>query len=129
MPETDLRRVSELARKAPGLKLLVLFGSQARGEAHPGSDWDFGYLAGPAFDPDDFLARLVLRLKTDRIDLVNLGRTNGLLRYRAAAEGQPLFEARSGEFERFWFEAVSFWCDMRPILERGYEGILQDLRS
>jgi hypothetical protein len=129
MPETDLRLVSELARKAPGLKLLVLFGSQARGEAHSGSDWDFGYLAGPAFDPDDFLARLVLRFKTDRIDLVNLERTNGLLRYRAAAEGQPLFEASSGEFESFWFEAVSFWCDMRPILERGYEGILQDLRG
>ncbi|HSS49205.1 MAG TPA: nucleotidyltransferase domain-containing protein [Thermoanaerobaculia bacterium] len=127
MPEMDLRLVSDLARSAPGLELLLLFGSRARGDAHSGSDWDFSYLAGAVFDPDDFLARLVLGLKTDRIDLVNLRRTSGLLRYRVAAEGQPIFEKNPGNFERFWFKAVSFWWDMGPIFKAGYEEILQDL--
>ncbi|MFY9826909.1 MAG: nucleotidyltransferase domain-containing protein [Thermoanaerobaculia bacterium] len=129
MSKTGLSSVSDLARTAPGLRLLVLFGSRARGESHPGSDWDFGYLADPDFDSSDFLAGLVLRLETDRIDLVNLGRAGGLLRFRVAAEGQPLFEASPGSFVRFWFAAVSFWCDMRHIFEAGYEEILQDLRA
>jgi uncharacterized protein len=124
---TDLQKVSDLARQEPGLELLLLFGSRARGDVHPGSDWDFGYLAGPAFKPEDFLARMAFDLETDPIDLVNLGRTSGLLRYRAASEGQPIFEKSPGNFERFWFEAVSFWWDMGPIFKAGYEEILQDL--
>jgi predicted nucleotidyltransferase len=129
IPETDaLSRVAGLAREAKGLELLVLYGSHARGDAHPGSDWDFGYLAGPAFDPDDLLARLVLRLGTDEVDLVDLSRASALLRYRAAAEGRPLFESAPDRFERFWFEAVSFWCDMGPIIREAYEGILEDLK-
>jgi hypothetical protein len=120
-------RIEELARQTPGLDLLLLFGSRAREDAHPGSDWDLGYLARPEFDPDDFLARLVLLLETDRIDLVNLARTSGLLRYRAAAEGRPLFAFRSGSFEDFWFEAVSFWCDMGPIFRDAYDAVLEEL--
>lgn len=127
MPTTDEERLGALAQEFPGLDLLLLFGSRARGDVHPRSDWDFGHLAGRDFDSEGFLARLVLLLGTDRIDLVNLDRTNGLLRYRAAAEGRPLFESAPGTFEDFWFEAVSFWCDMGPILRQGYEEILQGL--
>jgi len=127
MPGPDLQQVTDLARTYPGLELLVLFGSRARGESHPGSDWDFGYLAARGFDPAEFLARLVLLLGTDQIDLVNLERTNGLLRFRVASEGQTLFESNDGAFERFAFEAISFWCDMGPIIRQGYEEILQGL--
>lgn len=127
MIEPDLQAVVELARKTPGLDLLLLFGSRARGDSHPGSDWDFGYLAGPELDPYALLARLVLLLGTDRIDLVNLNRTNGLLRFRVAAEGKTLFESSDGVFETFAFEAISYWCDMEPIIRQGYEEILQGL--
>jgi predicted nucleotidyltransferase len=127
MSEPDLQAVVELARKTPGLDLLVLFGSRARGDAHPGSDWDFGYLAGPELDFYALLARLVLLLGTDRVDLVNLSRTNGLLRFRVAAEGKTLFESTDGVFESFAFEAISYWCDMGPIIRAGYEEILKGL--
>ncbi len=127
MPGPELQQVVDLARESPGLELLVLFGSRARGESHPGSDWDFGYLATVELDPDALLARLVLLLGTDRIDLVNLERTNGLLRFRVASEGQTLFESNDSSFERFAFEAISFWCDMGPIIRQGYEEILQGL--
>jgi predicted nucleotidyltransferase len=127
MSATEEQRLGALAQESPGLDLLLLFGSRARGDVHPRSDWDFGYLARPGFDADDFLARLVLLLGTDRIDLVNLQRTNGLLRYRAAAEGRPLFESAPHAFEDFWFEAVSFWCDMGPIFRDAYEEVLQGL--
>lgn len=31
--------------------------------------------------------------------------------YRVAWDGEPVFEAREGVFDRFWMDAVSFWCD------------------
>jgi predicted nucleotidyltransferase len=127
MTRPDLQAVTELARKTPGLDLLVLFGSRARGDSHPGSDWDLGYLAGPELDFYGLLARLVLLLGTDRIDLVNLNRTNGLLRFRVASEGKLLFESSEDVFESFAFEAISYWCDMGPIIRAGYEEILQGL--
>jgi predicted nucleotidyltransferase len=128
-PDDPLAAVARLAREAPGLRLLLLYGSRARGDDHPASDWDLGYLAAPGFDADDFLARLVLGLETERIDLVDLARAGALLRFRAAGDGKVLFEREKGAFERFWFEAVSFWCDVQPIVEREYGAILTRLRA
>src|SRR5882724_2386772 len=120
MSDQAIQQLADAARRAEGLDLLLLFGSRARGDAHPHSDWDLGYLAGPGFDPDGFLARAVRRLGSDRVDLVDLARASGLLRFRAAGEGQVLHESQPGRFERFWLEAVSFWCDAQPILDAGY---------
>jgi predicted nucleotidyltransferase len=129
MPGPELQQVTALARTSPGLELLVLFGSRARGDSHSRSDWDFGYLATRNFDPADLLAHLVLLFGTDRIDLVDLNRTNGILRFRVAAEGQTLFESRPGTFDDFWLEAVPFWWDMATIFQAGYEEILRGLKE
>jgi len=107
--------------------LLVLFGSRARDDARSASDWDLGYLARPDFDPDEFRLALVAALGTERIDLVDLGRAGALLRYRAARDGRPLFSAEPGAFERFSIEAVTFWCDIAPVLEAGYADVLAEL--
>jgi hypothetical protein len=64
---------------------------------------------------------------TDRVDLVDLRHAGGLLRYRAARDGQVVYEARSGLAERFRFEAAQFWCDAAPVLRRGYEEVLAEL--
>jgi predicted nucleotidyltransferase len=109
---------------APGLQLLVLHGSRARGDAHSGSDWDLAYRATPAFDPDALLARLADALKADRIDLVDLDRAGALLRFRVARDGVVAFEREGGEFRRFWFAAVDTWCDLAPVLEPAYEAVL-----
>ncbi len=120
--------ITRLAARAGGLVLLVLHGSRARGEAGRRSDWDLAYLAGAPFDADAFLADLVVALGTDRIDLANLKGASGLFRYRVAHDGQPLFEAREGVFDRFWTQAVTFWCDAEPVLRRGYEELLAEYR-
>ena len=119
--------ISARAAAQAGLQHLVLFGSRARGEAGPRSDWELAYLASEGFDPVACQAELVLALGTDRIDLVNRRRSNGLLRFRAARDGVVLFERKAGSFERFWMEAVSFWCDAGPILRRGYRALLAEL--
>ena len=122
-----LARISGAAAAAPGLELLLVFGSRARGDEGPASDWDLGYIGSTAFDADRLLAAIVTALGVDRVDLVDLQRANGQLRFRAARDGQPLFEAAPGAFPRFWFEAVSFWCDVAPIVHAGYDAVLAEL--
>ena len=125
--ESTLESLRCLALDAPGLELLVLFGSRARGDAHGASDWDFGYLATESFDPAAFAAALVGMLGTEKVDLVNLDRASGLLRYRAARDGRTVVERRPGLADRFWLSAVDFWCDASPLLERGYADVLAAL--
>lgn len=118
--------LAALAARRGGLRLFVVFGSQARGDAHERSDWDLGYLGEPGFDADRLLADVVLTLGTDRVDLVDLARASALLRYRAARDGVVVHEA-VGEFDRFRVEAVSFYCEVQPVIGEAYRRVLQAL--
>ncbi|HEY6877144.1 MAG TPA: hypothetical protein VI299_03955, partial [Polyangiales bacterium] len=69
----------------------------------------------------------VAALGTDHVDLANLATAGGLIRYRIARDGLVVFEADPKQFERFWFDAVSFWCDAAPVLQAGYKAILDGL--
>jgi predicted nucleotidyltransferase len=122
-----VERLGAIARRHGGLRLLVLFGSRARGEATVRSDWDLGFLGETSLDRESLLADLVVAAGTEAIDLVDLDRAGGLVRFRAARDALVLFEAGDGTFARFWFDAVSYWCDMGPIIRAGYEGVLEDL--
>lgn len=116
-----------VAARHPGLTLLVLFGSRARGEAAERSDWDFGYLADAAFDPPTVTAALAEAVGSERIDLVDLARASGLLRFRAARDGVLIHEASPGWFDRFRFDVARFWFDAEPVLRAGYDAILDRL--
>ena len=129
LPRPALDAVASTARATVGLDLLILFGSRARGDARPGADWDFGYLAGETTDVPGLLAALVGALRTDRVDVVDLRRASGLLRYRAACDGVLVYEAPTDHFDRFRLQAVQFWCDNAPVFERGYDEILEALPS
>lgn len=122
-----IEALRQAGRSTPALQLLLLFGSRARGDARPGADWDFGYLAAPGLDVTALLVRLVEIVGSDRVDLADLGRATGLLRYRAARDGQLLFEARPGISDEFRLQAALFWCDAAPVLQRGYEELLAEL--
>lgn len=125
--DSVLDAVTATAQATVGLDLLLLFGSRARGDARPGADWDFGYLANDGADVPGLLAALVEVLESDRIDLVDLGRASGLLRYRAACDGLLVYEATCDLFDRYRLRAAQFWCDNAPVFERGYEEVLEAL--
>ncbi len=130
MNEADtqsLRVISEVATRQRGLRLVVLFGSRARGDATVRSDWDVGYLGSEPLDREGLLADLVAALGTEEVDLVDLDRASGLVRFRAARDGVVAFQAVDDAFARFWFDAVSYWCDMGPIIRAGYEGVLEEI--
>jgi predicted nucleotidyltransferase len=124
-PFARSNEIDAVAARHPGLSMLVLFGSRARGDAHASSDWDLGFIG--AVEQDRLLLDLVTVLGTDRIDLVDLERAGGVLRYRAARDGRVVFERSRAAFERFWLEAVHFWCDAYPVLQRGYDDVLAEL--
>jgi predicted nucleotidyltransferase len=123
-----LDALGRVGRQTTGLQLLLLFGSRARSDSHRESDWDLGYLAAPQVDPAALHGRMVEVLGTNAIDLIDLARAGGLLRFRAARDGQLLFEARPGLADEFRFEAARFWCDAAPVLQRGYEDVLAELK-
>lgn len=120
----EIRRA---AKAAPGLQLLVLHGSRARGDAHNRSDWDFAFVAGPGFDARGLLAQLGEAVHTDALDLADLDRASGLLRFNAASDGIAVHEHEPGAFERFRLDAITAWLDMAAVLGPAYEARLERL--
>lgn len=111
----QVRVDGETLRRA-GVRLVVVFGSAARGTEHPGSDIDVGVLFdGPPAEPRPFDARLeaVARaLQADRpLDLVVLDEADPLLLHEVAVDGRPVFEAAPGTFEEFRIRAVKRYYD------------------
>ncbi|MBD1849148.1 nucleotidyltransferase domain-containing protein [Cyanobacteria bacterium FACHB-502] len=101
----------------PELKLLVLFGSRARGEDDPLSDWDFAFLLPPEGSADqtphwfsgaELLSRLsqLLHVSEDIIDLVNLNTCSDILAHFVARDGQVIYEKAPGEFVQFQQQAL-----------------------
>jgi predicted nucleotidyltransferase len=125
--ERALRAMRDVCRRHPGLRLAVLFGSRARGDATAASDWDLAYLADDRLDRDGVLADLVRALESERIDLVDLERAGGLVRFRVAREGVVVCESQPDVFARFWQDAVDFWCDAGPVIRAGYDEVLAEL--
>ena len=122
-----LEALHAVAAQHRELTLLVLFGSRARGEGSPNADWDFGFLANGPLDSLQLMAALAEVVGSERLDLVNLARASGLLRYRTARDGMVVYEAQAGIFDRFRFEAARFWCDAEPVLRLEYDTILDRL--
>ena len=125
MDTTRTQQIITCAKKYPEVSLLMLFGSRARGQANEHSDWDFAYIATKNFDSTPLYVELTLILGTDKVDLVNLSKATALLRFRVTQDGKPLYESREGEYEKFWLQAVDFWCDAGPIIRAEYEALLR----
>ena len=127
VPLSVIAALRSVAVRQRGLSVLLLFGSRARGDASEHADWDFGYLSDSAVDPLALSAALAAVVGSDRVDLVDLSRASGLLRFRAARDGVVVHEAVPGTFDEFRFEAARFWFDAEPVLRRGYDDILERL--
>lgn len=122
-----IERAAKAAAGFPGLRLLLLHGSRARGDVHEGSDWDFAFVGEAGVDGLALGAALATAVGADVVDLADLSRASGLLRYRAARDGLVVHERIPGEHERFWTESVRFWCDAEPLVSAGMRDVLRGL--
>jgi predicted nucleotidyltransferase len=127
MENSIVKRLSTYAEQYKEIRLFLLFGSRSQGIAREESDWDFGYIADVGFDPLPLYTDLVLALETDKVDLVDLSRASGLLRFRAVRDGIVLFEKPKGQYQKLWLDAVHFWCDASPVIRQEYDAVLEGL--
>lgn len=123
----DLDAIAAQAPDHPGLRLVVLHGSRARGDGAPDADWDVGVLTDGRADLAAFTASLTGLLGTDAVDVVDLDRASALLRYRAARDGIAVWEGPAGTFLEFRLAAVQYWCDVGPVIRAAQEDVLAAL--
>lgn len=130
----------QIPAKIPYLKMLVLFGSRARGDNQENSDWDFAVLY------DEELREPILKqnawrwleafhilgeifgLSDDNIDIVELNSCSRLIAHYVARDGKLIYEQTPGEFEKFQrhhlmsdAELKQMRCDLRQKLERSLQ--------
>lgn len=113
----DLELLGEVARvaaKAARLRLVVLFGSAARGEPRP-EDFDVGVLADEPVDLVALTNELTRSLGRQQVDLTDLRVASPVLLALAAREGVPLYEHKPGEFARFASLAIRRFADTRKF--------------
>jgi predicted nucleotidyltransferase len=97
------------------LELLVLFGSAARGRAGTRSDVDVAVLTQGVPDLDGLHLSLAPKLKTDRLDIVDLRRAGPLLAFEVARTGLVLFERSPGLFRQFQSLASRRYADTKKL--------------
>lgn len=124
----------------PNLKLLILFGSRARGEQDPTSDWDFAFLAEPVpvaerkpfwFSGFELLNTLshLLQISEEKIDIVDLDHCSDLLAHVVARDGQLIYEKTPGEFARFQYSALKSKAELSEFRQSQRQKILQALQQ
>lgn len=128
-----------LASTHPSLKLLVLFGSRARGEADPSSDWDFAFLSEPDlptapkpfwFPGSDLLETLckLLQVSEDTIDLVDLSTCSEITAHFVARDRQVIYEKTPGEFAQFQGCALKTKAELKQYRHAQRKKVLQTLQ-
>ncbi|WOB69473.1 type VII toxin-antitoxin system MntA family adenylyltransferase antitoxin [Microcystis aeruginosa] len=104
-----VEKITAIVEKLPNLKLLILFGSRARGEHKPDSDWDFAVLYEERSAQKDISSLLkiytlleqALEIPEDKIDVIDLKGCSPILAHYVARDGQLLYERETGLFEGF----------------------------
>ncbi len=114
IPERDdvKTRLAPLCAR-PEVRLIVLFGSVARGQATAGSDVDLGIIAAGGVDA--LVPEVIRLLGTDRVHVVDLARATPLLAMAAARHGIPLHQNPPGSFASFVSLALRRFEDTRKF--------------
>ncbi len=112
------------------LRLIVLFGSQAKGQTHPGSDVDVAIWMELSLSAEDRLALwgALTRLFEAEVDLTTLNRSEPLLLYQVASTGRLLYESEEWAWEnlksyayRCYWDSTKFFEDMSRYVSRRAE--------
>jgi predicted nucleotidyltransferase len=126
-----MKTLEQLAKKIPEkmpyVKMVILFGSRARGDIHEKSDWDFAILCDQEIIEKTFKNKAsawfaysidlneIFELKTDRIDIVDLNSCSDFIAHYIARDGVLIYEKNQGEFEEFKQQKLKTESEMNVI--------------
>lgn len=133
----------QILEQAPYIKLLVLFGSRARGDHSEKSDWDFAFLCDEKLRQqyekggwDAYRIWGILQdayhLNDDQIDVVDLKGCSDSLAHSIARDGKVLYEQATGEFDQFRQNSLMSKEQLRVFEQKQRDKIheaLKDLKS
>jgi len=131
----------QLPEKIPYLKMLVLFGSRARGNFRTESDWDFAALYDEeirqkhidenfwnCLEVPGLLADF-FNISEDKLDVVELNYSSAMISHSIARDGKLLYERDPGEFEGFKDRALIEDSELKKIQKAQREKIKMFLQS
>ncbi len=124
--DLDRGEIAAMARACPEVRLVVLFGSLARGQARANSDMDLGVLGGGFWETLDLGGRIADKLHREP-HVVDLGSGSDLLRFEVARHGVPLYESEPSAWARFQAEAAIRYWDMAPWIKLCADGVRRRL--
>ena len=125
-----LERLRQSIASLPEVRLAVLFGSTARGQARPQSDVDLGVLLDPDTPDVRFKAEIELgKAAGQSVDVVFLNQAPPLLRFEIAKEGVLLHQDQDHLWTDFKTRAMLDWWDWAPIAKRIEDALIQRLRQ
>lgn len=116
----DMReKVVEVARKY-NLSLVLLFGSQATGKTHKGSDYDIAYLSDAPLslkDESKLVIDLMQMFRSEAVDIASIRGASPLLLYEIVHTGEVLFERTPSLFTSLYVYAIRVYEEARPLFE------------
>lgn len=116
------------------LKLIVVIGSYGTGDFKPGeSDIDIAFLCEKDMNQHmEMINELSRFFKYSKIDLIDLQKASGLLKYEVAYKGRLLYEQSEGFFERYKLYCYRYYYDTQKFRQLKKEyfqeqlGVLMD---
>ena len=140
-----LEELKALSQKIPDkiayLKMLVLFGSRARGDIHANSDWDFAalydeevrkaYIKDNAWDWIEVPQLLghIFEINSDQIDVVELNNCSWLIAHFVARDGVLLYQKDLGGFEYFRLTALRSESELKKFRQDQRQLIDMELKK
>lgn len=118
-------KIPELLEQVPYLKLLVLFGSRARGDHQPSSDWDFALLFDEELRQEYevgggwncyrswTILQKLLDLGDDEMDWIDLKNASAITAHCIAQDGLVLYESSEDCFETFRQTALKSKAELK----------------
>lgn len=113
------------------IRILILFGSRARGDHNEQSDWDFAVLYDRSYNILKIYRALseAYRIPEERIDVVDLDRVPELITHHIARDGQLIYEREAGTFADFQQRSLLTDEQLHQHREKSRQAIEQFLLS
>jgi len=127
--------IPKIAEQIPYLKLLVLFGSRARGDHHIDSDWDFAALYDEEMRGEiansgklellNIYSHLtsIFNIDPEKVEVVRLNDCTLAIAHVVARDGLLIYEKENTDFEKFRTKFLLSQEDLRKYQKQKIQSL------